>query len=1170
MGFNRFGLGFGRRSGSGLPGFATTSAPVMSRSGATVNYTPGVYSPTPTGVLTTFYIDDVAQAPGSITFPYTLTAGSRMRATELPSRVGYAGASVPSNEVFYPTPTDIPDANWTYGENDAANDAIAAADSRKTLITTTIAPQAGKEWRAYRGPTAGGNIAQLGTPLVLNTGVYSWVSGGQNALGATVHCRIAETDIGGANPRWATTALAPYVSSNTPAAPVVIATSGAGLYDIAITLDTAADGRGRGVTSYEIQIGAGASWTTLAGGTALGLRTINTGSAADVAISVRAINANVSGGSLGVATTPVTVTPGVATSPISTTSLSSYGSGDFAGETFTFSASVPVGVYHGGEPFALSDTGFSITAMGTPSAIVGSTMAHGAMSNPYLGVSATQGFDELLASNTSQIIPYGLNIDPTPAGPFAIASNAEVTVVKTKRAAGATISSWQTIEKYLPFTVLPSSKAPQVGDFRPAMCSADKVSRLNINNLGFGCCRSLDLSGMGYPSVATLLARWRKAMPFMGRGGEYLRVLQVLTHVDATNYTAQYAASLIGDMGALFHSAATTGAERIQMAEALAPVAIDIAGQIDRGFVGGAGAGQHEFYHPVLMWAAALFNSAYMYAAAQSIRSNLDQAYWVEAIDVGRATAWPAGNEGGDFQYVLPFSSHELGKAVWGGADGGYPRKPTHGSQLNRTYSNFGGSGQARSDQWFPVMLILADRSMPSGPDMMKGGTGVPSNNTYSVNSHRSAMLHLIDRDLTIWPQGDSGVNSSTRAMYNAYRALISPAKLAQVPDTPYYSSFTAASNSITWNYTSAIAANAYSSTPITAQHIYISQDNIQFTKVAGVAANSSISAPGGIAHWCSLALENAQGEGRRSYTHKNVTADAAELGKVTPSGTPTGAVTCTTTPQLMVREYAEHPSVPWYVPITSVVPAGTPLFVGTGLWSGAISGAATTIVQREATLNANDWADIPGSTASTYIMVSADTSHRLRPGVTRNGVTVYGAPITVGALDSIPAGTIIDTDFGPAFQLYYGPFWTSVVAESTPGGTILHEPNRDWSPLTTSAGCIRIAKTTAYPRLGGVLTGLTIGLDYRVVADIPMEGDGVAWNANGNFKLGTTKLGQEYYAATASYNTTAGAQPTILSIDTTFTATSTNLWVHMNIGTATGGGIGGNPAISFLSVKEA
>jgi len=862
-----------------------------------------------------------------------------------------------------------------------------------------------------------------------------------------------------------------------------------------------------------------------------------------------------------------TILPIIGSSPISTSNLSSV---VFDGETFTFAAAAPVGTYYGGEPFAITSSPISVTAMGTPSVISGTTMAHGAMANPYIGTTTTQGFDELLATNTHQVIPYGLNIDPTPAGAYAIAANAEVTVVKSKRAAGATTASWQTIEKYLPFTFLPSAKAPQVGDFRPAMCSTDKTSRLNINTLDFGCCRSLDLTGMGYPTVATLLARWRSAMPFMGKGGEHLRVMQVLAHVDATNYTAQYAEALIGDMGALFHASSTTNGERTQMAAALAPVAIDIAAQLDRGFTGGAGAGQHEFYHPVLMWAAALFNSSYMYNAAQTILSNIDQVYWAEAADIGHATNWPDGNEGGNFQYVIPFSAQELGKAVWGGADGGYPRKPSHGSQLDRTYSNYGGSGQARGDQWYPVALILANRSMPNGIDMMKGGAAVPSNNTYSTTSHRSAMIHYIDRDITIWPQSDSGINSRTRALYAATRAGLTPAKLAHVPDTPYYSSFTAAANSITWNYSSEIAANAFSSTAITAQHLYISQDNIQFTKVASVAANSSIAAPGGIAHWCSLALQNAQGEGRRSYTSKNITADANERGKITPTGTPTGTVTCTTAPQLMIREYAEHPSVPWYVPVTSEVPAGTPLFVGTGLWTGAISGAATTIVQREATLNANDWADIPGSTGSVYTMVAADTEHRLRPGVTRNGVTVYGAAVTIGALASIPATTIIDTDFGPAFQLYYGTFWASVLAESTAGGTILHEPTRDWSPLATSAGAIRVSKTTAFPRLSAVLTGLNIGTLYRVIADVPMEGDGAAWNANGNFKLGTTKLGQEYYAATATYDTTTGAQPTLLNINTTFTATTTSLWVYMNIGTATAGTVGGNPAISFLSVKEA
>lgn len=540
--------------------------------------------------------------------------------------------------------------------------------------------------------------------------------------------------------------------------------------------------------------------------------------------------------------------------------------------------------------------------------------------------------------------------------------------------------------------------------------------------------------------------------------------------------------------------------------------------------------------------------------------------YWADASNIGKNTNWPDGNEGGDFQYVQCYVTEDLGKPVWGGSDGGFPWSRSHGSQLNRTYSNAGGSGRARLDTWLPVALILANRSMPNGLDIMKGGVGVPNNNDYSPKSHRSAMIHKLDIDYTQYPLAN--INHSTRArnLYAAYRSLVPEPVLLNVPDTIYYSNFTAGSNVLNWNYAPEIAANAFSRSPITALNLWISQDNVQFVEVPAVANSGSRAAPGGIKHYCAAALQNAQGKGRRSYTTKNITTDADVRGAVTPSGTPTGAVTCNTLPKLLVREFPENLNVNWYVDPVGVVAPGTPLFVGSGIWSGAISGAAATIVQRETTPNAGDGADIPGSTAQVYTMVTADMGKRLRVGSTRNGVTVYGPWITVGTLVALPAGTIIDTAFGADFKLRYPDFWTSLQAESS-NVTVTHDAYFEWLGIETPNGGLRGVKTGSFPRLTGVLTGLTIGQVYRVQADIPIEGDTVAWAANGTLRLGTTKLGLEYYTATAAYTTTAGAQPVKLAIDTTFTATSTSLWLYMNVASNSAGAVGGNPALSKLSV---
>lgn len=1160
-----------RMLGVALPPINVTGGGVLDRVGSTVNWTPWTYSVAGLDTNTTvFVIDDVIQGAGVPSFPYTLADGSTMYAVGYASKAGYASISPTSASVTKPLPNDVTTAEMVWGEFDPTNAAIAPADSRKTYIATAKPPSSEpgneKRWMFYRGPNANGDLTQLGA-MNFNAanGMYEGISGGQNARNATVYCKIAEANPDGVTGRrWASDTQS-YQASGNPTVPTgVTIMTGAGLGNIDISL-VAGDAQRRPISAPWAVVNGGTPFALSPAGGGAGVRTYNQAGAG--AVNVQLFWRNANGDSP--MTTAVSVTPGIATVDIATTMQSSV---NYDGETFTFADAAPVGTYYGGEPFALTTAPISVTAMGTPSVLVDGTMAHGAMSNAFIRDTNLQGIDGLLAVTTvGDMTPYGGNIDPTAAGAaYAIAANAEDTVTKAKRLVGVTAAHWQKIEKYLPFTFLPPSKRPQAGDFRPGICSTDKVSRLNINTLDFGCCRSLDLTGMGYPTVAVALARWRKAMPYMGRGGESLRPFQVLGHVDNTNYSAQYATGLIGDLGALFHASTTTNAERLQMAAAIAPVAIDIAAQIERGFIGGTGAGQHEFYHPVLAWAAALFNSSYMYSAFQTILSNLDQVYWCEDVSMlGWNTAWPFRNESGENEFVVPFSAQDLGRAVWGGSDGGFPQNFGHGAQLNRTYGDSGGSGKARADTWLPVLFILASRSIPSGPDMLKGGVGAPENNTFSGVSHRSAMLDYIDQEMMIFPRNDSGAATRTQSLWAAHRSLIAVTKKNHVPGALYYSNFVAGANAVTWNYNSVISGNYFSSSPITAQHLYVSQDNVQFKKVPNIAAISSYALPGGIPHWCSLALENAQGEGRRSYTFKHRSQSAADRGLVTPTGVPTGAVTCTDLPVLMRKEFELHAAIPWYVPIAAPVEAGTPIYVGTGFWTGAISGAAAIQMQREITPNAGDAENIIGATSSPFLMAAADTGKRVRAQITRNGVIAYTPWITISAMAAIPAGTIIDTQFGADFKLYYPAFWASLVAESGTTATITHDPFRQWTDLATGDGGLRGIKTGTFPRLTGVLTGLVIGRTYRAQAEIPIEGDGAFWNTNGAFRLGTTKLGFEYHTRTLTYDTTALAQATLAIVDVTFTATATTLWIYSNVGSNTGGGIGGNPALSKLSVKE-
>jgi hypothetical protein len=180
-------------------------------------------------------------------------------------------------------------------------EATLDADTRKSYVATTVAPPSGKEWRACRtaslaaiSGTEANFLATSGGTFVempLNTGTYSWTSAGTFAAGQTGYVRMVYTDIGGANPVWATDYKS-FVASNVPAqmgsADWLIAAADGGA---TITLVNAADGRGRPITGYEYQIDGGA-WGTLPGATTLGARFVAVLGTAEVDIAIRAKNIN--------------------------------------------------------------------------------------------------------------------------------------------------------------------------------------------------------------------------------------------------------------------------------------------------------------------------------------------------------------------------------------------------------------------------------------------------------------------------------------------------------------------------------------------------------------------------------------------------------------------------------------------------------------------------------------------------------------------------------------------------------------------------------------------------------------------------------------------------------------------------------------------------------------
>ena len=260
----------------------------------------------------------VGGAVSATTATLLVTVGMRGATITLRKRAAAVNGSEPSawitatNSLFIPTTSgDGVLLAEEYGFSEAATD----VDSRKTFVQISDTPPVGYEWIIYRGTNANGDLAFVAVPTFNGTD-WVWTSTGTAAVGTgpagrtAVYVRIGlrETAVP-TNKYFVTPTGAFFLASSIPGAPTVSLATGAGQGEIDITITNGSDGAGRTLTRYEYQLDTG-SWLVLPGGTALGLRTINTGNPTTTyVVKVRAVNVNGN----GIATAGVSVESGTVT-----------------------------------------------------------------------------------------------------------------------------------------------------------------------------------------------------------------------------------------------------------------------------------------------------------------------------------------------------------------------------------------------------------------------------------------------------------------------------------------------------------------------------------------------------------------------------------------------------------------------------------------------------------------------------------------------------------------------------------------------------------------------------------------------------------------------------------------------------------------------------------------
>lgn len=305
MGFNRFGLGFGRRSGSGLPQIPVTVPTSLSRVGTTANFIQAETTETVTRTKSKV-INGVLTALVGTTV--TLARGDTYQFIEQLDAPGYATMLMSTDVRTYGAINDVLAEEWGFQEQ--------PSDARTRESFGQVFKTAPSEFLFYavQGNDATGLAdVSAGTPaglplIALNEGlpgIYGFDTTTKTPLGGVSHARLVEVDTTDGSRRWASAARN-FTASNIPVAPSVTFATGTGPGAINVTFTAVVDGRGRSVTVDEFQFDSG-SWVTIPGpaGTT---RTVTVTAPGTVAGIPKVRSSNVNG--VSATTTGASVTPG--------------------------------------------------------------------------------------------------------------------------------------------------------------------------------------------------------------------------------------------------------------------------------------------------------------------------------------------------------------------------------------------------------------------------------------------------------------------------------------------------------------------------------------------------------------------------------------------------------------------------------------------------------------------------------------------------------------------------------------------------------------------------------------------------------------------------------------------------------------------------------------------
>lgn len=899
------------------------------------------------------------------------------------------------------------------------------------------------------------------------------------------------------------------------------------------------------------------------------------------------VTASNSAGSASADSNNISLNSGSGVPPPSTTLKSSV---TYRGVTFGFSTPKPVFYDVMGQPCVLNNSGaWSITSITPISELETGHIKNGAMLDPFVlyedPTYGEHGFDSSIT-----LIPYNatLNDDPAINGAIAISAGSNHMLVKCVRSTlwGTNENEREVMEKYVALTIL--SALPLHNDFyRPGITNADQTIRYK-SDVNMGVFRSLSPPASGLPTAQKVFNYMGpgtdyETLPWFGPTGEVLRSFWVESETMngySGDYVVQHAMPCY-----LLHSSAVSAQDKEALADIVIRNGLDVYSRMEKGFVGTFGAGQHHGYSAFLYFLGFMFGDAAIVTAAEAEPSNMqDHPRWIKSTDVGADMAFPA-SVGQLQRYRMTYFNEDVGVPFWS--------EPWRGSQPSARY--FPITAHGIGCELLPVLLLQNGPAGKTGYDSyLRGGS-------YGTANERAAGIALHDYWKTHgngWPRNYNGVidgfDIDCYQMWDVanWRDVIPLARWTGRPAMvdPGYTGlgqniFTAgpADGAIQWDINQ--YNNTWSNQPITDTVVRYSLDGVQFVETTGQSQIGNLSGLlRGAAHYCQIGFQNASGRGKFSvnYPFSGIGADIGNRNIVTTTGTSAAAAPIVmTSPALFYRPYpawlGEH-----YEPAPATLTEKiTTLYAGVGYYTGYPAPTFTYQWKRGSV-------NVAGATSRSYALTTSDFDAVITCDVTAtnatNSVTTTTASVTVFSQPTIPAGTIVDTDFQSAFPLFYPEIYSSIAVVS---GTqedqftaqfVSDQPGH----VDTTTGGIQADKTGSWTTIDGNFAAtvqLEPGAGYLGEIDLPMgyPSDNPAHVfTDAKFKIGKSVDDSSYSGPTDNQNYSdldITNQPRVIrlsfNIDVAQDETDLDLFFRKIAWTSVGGGSGGNPTISNAFIRK-